>query len=553
GKGTNDEGHPKEGDRSDDEAHDRDTQRVARSAARAAQGGEGANAAQRRAGAAAAGAAVGSDRQEVSIRDRRGERLAGRPLQRALAAPHLSLHVRARVHGRVSVLLSDRGRVRRLCRPPGQPRRHAFSGIAGASREAASVQAADGVDVSVGVLVRQRLQLPLQRLGHRGATARGGRRIQLPARRPRAGREAGSRRRGACRLRGHDRNRRGHVHAREAGHERVRAGGRRRLPHLFHLRAGTGRPLGHVPVARPRPQRAQRDGPLVAPPRRVQQGLSEVVVVVAQPRDWRSPRMSSDVASQQAFFGVSALLFAASAAGTIVWCASMSAMGEMPMSGGWTMSMAWMRMPGQTWPGAAASFLCMWVVMMVAMMLPSLVPMLWRYRQAVGRRGETRLGRLTAIVGVGYFFVWTVVGMAAFPLGVALAALEMQQPALARAVPSAVGVVVLIAGSLQLTAWKARHLACCREAPGRGRTLPADAGTAWRYGLRLGLHCSHCCAGLMVILLVIGVMDLRAMAVVAAAITVERLVPAGERVARATGAVVVGAGLLLIARAVGLG
>jgi len=51
-------------------------------------------------------------------------------------------------------------------------------------------------------------------------------------------------------------------------------------------------------------------------------------------------------------------------------------MGEMPMPGGWTMSMAWMRMPGQTWPGAAASFLGMWIVMMVAMMLPSLVPML---------------------------------------------------------------------------------------------------------------------------------------------------------------------------------
>ena len=61
----------------------------------------------------------------------------------------------------------------------------------------------------------------------------------------------------------------------------------------------------------------------------------------------------------------------------------MSAMGEMPMPGGWTMSMAWMRMPGQTWPGAAASFFGMWIVMMVAMMLPSLVPMLWRYRQAV--------------------------------------------------------------------------------------------------------------------------------------------------------------------------
>ena len=57
----------------------------------------------------------------------------------------------------------------------------------------------------------------------------------------------------------------------------------------------------------------------------------------------------------------------------------------------------------------------------------------------------------------------------------------------------------------------------------------------------------------MVILLVIGVMDLRAMVVVAAAIALERLVPAGEIVARTVGTVVVGAGLLLIARAAGLG
>jgi predicted metal-binding membrane protein len=258
--------------------------------------------------------------------------------------------------------------------------------------------------------------------------------------------------------------------------------------------------------------------------------------------------------SERAFFAVGAVLFTASAATTIVWAASMSAMGGMPMPGGWTMSMAWMRMPGQTWPGAAVSFLGMWVVMMAAMMLPSLVPMLWRYRQAVAQSGERSaetLGRLTALAGVGYFLVWTVFGMAAFALGVALAAAEMELPALARAVPIAAGGVVLIAGGLQFTAWKARQLACCREAPGRG-ALPADAGTAWRHGLSLGLHCSTCCAPLTAILLVVGVMDLGAMAVVTAAITVERLAPAGERIARAIGAITVGAGLFLIAQAAGL-
>src|SRR5689334_14838672 len=132
--------------------------------------------------------------------------------------------------------------------------------------------------------------------------------------------------------------------------------------------------------------------------------------------------MASERVSKNAFFVSSALLFAVNAGVTIAWCTSMSAMGEMPMPGGWKMSMAWMQISGQTWIGAAASFLCMWVVMMVAMMLPSLVPMLWRYRPAVGSTGETHLGPLTALVGVGYFFVWIVFGMVAFPLGVALAA-----------------------------------------------------------------------------------------------------------------------------------
>ncbi len=231
----------------------------------------------------------------------------------------------------------------------------------------------------------------------------------------------------------------------------------------------------------------------------------------------------------------------------------MSAMGEMPMPGGWAISMAWIPMCGQTWLGSAALFLGMWLVMMVAMMLPSVVPMLLRYRHAVGRTGKTRLGRLTALVGAGYFLVWTAFGLAAFPLSIALTAVAMHQPALACVVPTAVGVVVVIAGALRFTAWKAHHLACCREAPGHGHTMLTDAGTAWLHGLRLGIHCGYCCANLMAILLVIGSMNLGVMAVVTAAITAERIAPTGERVARATGAVAVGAGLFLIARAVVIG
>jgi predicted metal-binding membrane protein len=259
--------------------------------------------------------------------------------------------------------------------------------------------------------------------------------------------------------------------------------------------------------------------------------------------------------AHRTFFAVAFMLFAASTAVTVVWCSSMAAMGGMEMPGGWTMSMAWMRMPDQTWSGAAATFVGMWTVMMVAMMLPSLIPMLWRYRQAVSRAGlagTARLDGLTAVVGSGYFFVWTALGIAAFPLGIVLAEIEMRHSSIARAVPIAVGVVVVLAGALQFTAWKARQLACCQAAPVHDRVRSVNVSTAWRHGLHLGRQCSYCCGSLMVILLVVGVMDLRAMAFVTAAITFERLAPAGERVARIIGIVVIAVGLFLVGQAVGL-
>jgi predicted metal-binding membrane protein len=214
-------------------------------------------------------------------------------------------------------------------------------------------------------------------------------------------------------------------------------------------------------------------------------------------------------------------------------------MGEIPMPGGWMLSLFWVPMCGQTWAAAAASFVAMWAVMMVAMMLPSVLPMLWRLGLAPG-----------ALAGAGYFLVWTVLGLAVFTVCTALAETVMQTPALARAVPISMGLVVLLAGAFQFTAWKARHLANCRPAAASDLTVSRRTGTAWRYGVWLGLQCIRACAGLTAILLVIGVMDLRAMAVVAAVITAERLAPAGQRVAWAVGAVSIVAGVYLMARGV---
>lgn len=212
--------------------------------------------------------------------------------------------------------------------------------------------------------------------------------------------------------------------------------------------------------------------------------------------------------------------------------------------------MASHHMPSWSIP-AAASFLGMWIAMMAAMMLPSLVPMLRRYRGAVAPMRAARLGALTALVGAGYLGVWTVAGAAMYPLTTALAAIAMHRPLLASAAHIAGGVVILIAGAVQFTAWKAHHLACCRESP-RGRTLPANASTAWAHGVGLGRHCVYSCGNLMAILLVFGMMDLRVMAAMTAAITIERLAPAGERVARAMGVGIMGAGLIVIARGTGL-
>ncbi len=217
------------------------------------------------------------------------------------------------------------------------------------------------------------------------------------------------------------------------------------------------------------------------------------------------------------------------------------------------MPMAPMHMPGESWLGAVASFAGMWVVMMAAMMLPSLVPELLRYREAVGRRGGVRPGRLTVLAGAGYFAVWAGVGLVVYAVSIALSAIARRHPTLEGATPLAAGVVITIAGALQFSEWKARHLACCRAVPGRGSELVPSSCAAWLHGLRHGYHCVSGCAGLTAILLVIGMMDLRAMAMIASAITAERLAPAGERAARIIGVLAIVAGLVLLVTAGGGG
>jgi len=258
----------------------------------------------------------------------------------------------------------------------------------------------------------------------------------------------------------------------------------------------------------------------------------------------------ADPAHRRMLLGVSTLLFLVSVAETIHQCGSMS--GGMSMPGGWTMSMMWMRMPGQTWFDSTLAFLWMWTVMMVAMMLPSLVPLLLDYRRSVLYTDRARHEGLTVMVGIGYFFLWALFGAIVYPLGIALADAEMRWSALSRAIPILTGVCLLLTGISQFTPWKANQLGHCRSRSTCAQPLPSDAWNAWQYGLRLGLHCILCCFGFTLTLLLIGVMDLRAMAIATVAITAERLAPNPRRVAHLIGAVAFMAGAFQIACALNI-
>ena len=210
--------------------------------------------------------------------------------------------------------------------------------------------------------------------------------------------------------------------------------------------------------------------------------------------------------------------------------------------------MTGMTMPQQTWYGAAAGYLGMWMAMMVPMMLPSLIPMMSRYRRSVRGADGIHLHGLTALVGVGYFVIWAVLGAAAYAAGAGVLAVEMRWGTVAQWLSVAAGVVLLVAGGVQFTPWKARQLALCREGSGCGCPPAPNALGAWRHGLRLGVRCSLCCGSLMLALLAIGMMDLVAMAAVTLAISAERLAPVPLRVARVAGVAIVMVGVLTIVR-----
>jgi predicted metal-binding membrane protein len=260
---------------------------------------------------------------------------------------------------------------------------------------------------------------------------------------------------------------------------------------------------------------------------------------------------ASGLIGERAFIATSALLWLASVAATVRWAGPMSQ--GMPMPGGWTLSMMWMGMPGQGRLGAAAWFMVTWIVMMVAMMLPALVPALSIYRRVVRGQEARSLGSLTTIAAAGYFSLWAAFGSGVYLIGLGVTAVEMRSSAVARWAPIASSMIVLLAGAIQFTHWKARQLERCREGLACVGEPSRDNWSTYRQGIGFGVHCALCCSGFMLVLLATGMMELVTTAVLSIVITAERLTPRPEAATRVVGAVLLGAGVLLLGRALGGG
>jgi predicted metal-binding membrane protein len=195
---------------------------------------------------------------------------------------------------------------------------------------------------------------------------------------------------------------------------------------------------------------------------------------------------------------------------------------------------------------ALLPFLGLWLVMMSAMMLPSVAPVavLWTRLISGASAGFGRVTRMSMFLG-GYLLVWAAFGAVAFA---ALAGADR----LLTASPTAakwLGVAIFItAGIYQLTPWKDWCLRHCRSPIGalmyylgfKGRSRDA------RVGLHHGATCAGCCWGLMILLVAVGVMNVAVMAALAVVIFVEKLWRYGKPFGRAVGVLLVAIGAAAI-------
>jgi predicted metal-binding membrane protein len=225
------------------------------------------------------------------------------------------------------------------------------------------------------------------------------------------------------------------------------------------------------------------------------------------------------------FISACGVAFIVSVAATVYFCRSMCC--EMEMPGGWTMSMMWTRMHGQTWAASATSFLLMWLAMMVAMMMPSALPMFLNTRHSIAETKVANTPTFLALVASGYFTVWLAVGAGIYGFGIAFATAATRWESFSRAVPVLSGASLIAAGLFQFTRWKMSGLLCCRSALGCAASCP-ERDMSFLLGCKQGATCCICSTTPMMTQLALGVMNLLVMVAVAIVIAAEKLPLLGE-------------------------
>jgi predicted metal-binding membrane protein len=200
-----------------------------------------------------------------------------------------------------------------------------------------------------------------------------------------------------------------------------------------------------------------------------------------------------------------------------------------------------MPMSDWSWANWLAVFI-MWAVMMAAMMLPTTLPMVSVFGTLNKSRGEA--GRTIAFVA-GYVGLWTAFGATATAAQWTLQAKGLLSPMIVSMSPVLSAALLMIAGVFQFTPLKQVCLRACRSPLGFLLTdWRAGLWGAARMGVRHGLYCLGCCWALMALLFVGGVMNLLWIAALTLLVAIEKLAPKGELLARALGALMIGAGAL---------
>ena len=193
----------------------------------------------------------------------------------------------------------------------------------------------------------------------------------------------------------------------------------------------------------------------------------------------------------------------------------------------------------------APLFLGMWLSMMVAMMFPTIAPMVLAHRAIVRKRGEGWAPTVAFVLG--YLTVWTAIGL--IPLA-ALAAVRSLPPLAqsSRGLVAASGAILLLAGGYQFTRWKRKCLKACRTP--FGFILDHDFGggsrSAFLAGISHGAYCLGCCWALMAVLVVVGVMNLVWMVALALVFLAEKNWRHGVLLTRVAGTLVAGLGLAVL-------